>query len=1296
MKEARPAAVWPEDFLPEVSSWFLTRVGEPTSIQLKAWAASESSHALISAPTGSGKTLAAFLGVLNRLFVRALAAEEATGPAILYISPLKALSNDIEKNLNEPLSGIGSLLAGRAVAPRVMVRTGDSSQRDRQRMFKEPPDIIVTTPESLYVLLTSQRGRQILAKIETVIVDEIHALIGSRRGAHLSLSLERLTRLTGQPFQRIGISATVRPLEKVAQFLAPGQPVQMHVDQSQRPMDIAFLLPERPLDAILSQEGWAEINKKLIEKINQYRTTIIFVNNRRLCERLARQLSDLLGQDLVGAHHGSLATARRLQAEQALKAGQLKVIVATASLELGIDIGSVDLVVQIGSPRSIHGFLQRIGRAEHHKDGTARALLVPLTRDDLVECMALLQAIQQGELEESAIPEQPVDILAQQLVAELSCQGGSSLEFLEMFRRAYPYRNLSAEKFEQVLEMLSRGYSLRFGRRSRYVFYDRSSSELVGRPGARLAAILNGGAIADTFEYEVVLENENTFLGTVHEDFAIESLPGDVFQLGNAYWRILRIATNRVFVAEAPDATPSMPFWIAEAPGRTAPLSAAVSRLRDSFEAMSDFSGWLLAQRFDERVVRELSDYFAEASGVLGRLPTRANLILERFFDEAGDCHLVLHSPYGIRINRAWGLALRKRFCRKFNFELQAAATDDAILFSLSRTHSFALPEVFDYLKSGSVERILIQALLAAPMFEIRWRWNASRSLAILRQQGGRRTPPQIQKSQAQDLVALLFPDQLACAENLAGEREIPDHPLVEQTIEDCLTEAMDIQGLRTLLEDLEAGKITTHSIDTAAPSVLAHEVINARPYAFLDDAPLEERRTRAVRTDFRAQDQEFALPDSDVIGRVREDRLQPRSAMELYDQLCSLGIWRDEDSIESEFTAELIEAGKLRQSYFGAEVFWHTADYALLGGEVALDHALRGHLELLGPVTTPDLVKRLPFALDLVESALLRYVAEGWLFPIGPPLLPQAGPLHYCERSFFARMQSYQRRGNRNSLFSEEDYERFLPVWQHAHPDNQLSGVEGLARVLGQLQGLSYNYETWLSLFKERVADFSSLQLDSLFLSGRFVWLRPGTGPLRRSMVRRTPFMILERSHLHLAPQGDADDLSTYARTVFEFLSREGASFLPDIKSGTSLFDDHLRRGISELLARGLLCADSLLALETLLMPASRRQRRPMVVAGRWSLLRIREDHPDRDLMLARLLLDRHGILLRRQLEKEPLSPPWSKLVRTLRRLEMQGEVRGGRFIREAWGEQFALPGALGLLARIGVNAGTYVRQDS
>ncbi|MBI3394475.1 MAG: DEAD/DEAH box helicase [Spirochaetia bacterium] len=784
------------NFHPAVASWFENHLGAPTRIQERSWPVlSSGGHALISAPTGSGKTLAAFLSILNDLFVRALAGDLEPASKILYVSPLKALSNDVEKNLEAPLSGIADELRRNGItAPdvRVMVRTGDSTAAHRARMLRQKPHIIVTTPESLYVLLTSESGRNLLSTIETIIVDEVHAVVANRRGAHLALSMERLERVTGRRLQRIGISATVRPLQTVADFLAPGQDVTILHEGHHRETEIRMILPSTPLDAVMTMDAWADVNKQIAAMVQGIRTCLIFVNNRRLCERLSRQLSELLGDEYVGAHHGSLSYPQRLRAETALKDGRLKVMVATSSLELGIDVGSIDLVIQIASPRSIHAFLQRIGRSEHRHDGVSRAVLIPLTRDDLLECASVLYAMKSGGLEEISIPEAPLDVLAQQIVAEVSCGDVTSDELFTSITQSYPYRHLKRERFEEILGMLADGFTLRFGRRSRYVFYDRSRGTLQARKGARLSAITNGGAIPDNFEYEVILENEGAFLGTVHEDFAIESIAGDVFQLGNQFWRILRISTGKVMVAPAPGATPTMPFWIAEAPGRTVELSRAVSDLREELShrlslGLEGFTEFLETQAgLPAAAAAQVFEYLRETEKTLGTIPTQKRVVMERFFDEAGDCHIVIHSPYGARINRAWGLALRKRFCRKFNFELQAAASDDAVLFSLSKTHSFALSDVFSYVKRAAGEGLLKQAVLASPMFEIRWRWNASRSLAILRTYGGRRTPPQIQKSQAQDLVALVFPDQIACAENISGDRQIPNHPLVDQTMDDC------------------------------------------------------------------------------------------------------------------------------------------------------------------------------------------------------------------------------------------------------------------------------------------------------------------------------------------------------------------------------------------------------------------------------------------------------------------------------------------------------------------------------
>lgn len=1304
-----------DQFLPAASSWFEQTLGQPTRIQERSWEALKSgAPALISAPTGSGKTLAAFFSILDDLFRKSLAGNLAQESTVLYISPLKALSNDIEKNLRIPLDGIARELAARGTplsSPiEVMVRTGDTTPAERARMMKQKPHIIVTTPESFYVMLTSERGRSMLSTVDTLIVDEIHAIVSSRRGSHLALSIERLAALTRKPLQRIGISATVKPLDRVAEFLGAKKEVRILDEGHNRPMDVKMITPDVALDAVMTQEGWAQIHEKLIELMKSARTTLIFVNNRRLCERLARQLSDLIGQDLVGAHHGSLAHDRRRNAEQALKAGTLKVMVATSSLELGIDIGSVDLVVQIASPRSIHGFLQRIGRAEHHKDGVSRAVLVPLTRDDLVECAALLRAIKQGKLEEIEIPQAPLDILAQQLVAELACRSMTADQAFDLVRSANPYKTLERNKFEQILEMLSDGYSLRFGRRSRYVFYDRALGTLEARRGARLSAITNGGAIADNFEYEVVLADEGAFLGTVHEDFAIESMAGDVFQLGNQFWKIDRITTGKVLVSHAPNSTPTMPFWIAEAPGRSDELSVAVSNLRSDSqprmqEGLEGFAEWLEEETgLGGAAATTLFEYLREGVLVLGQMPTRKKIVLERFFDEAGDSHIVLHSPYGTRINRAWGLALRKRFCRKFNFELQAAATDDAVLFSLSKTHSFALGEVFSYLKSEIAEKILVQALLAAPMFEIRWRWNASRALAILRQYGSRRTPPQIQKSQAQDLVALVFPDQIACAENLAGDREVPDHPLVEQTIRDCLTEAMDLAGLKKLLAEIESSVIETIPVDTAAPSVFAHEIINARPYAFLDDAPLEERRTRAVRTDMHTT-QEVDLPSQEIIDLVRADcSPAPRSQAECYDQLCSLGIFRAEDVCDSPFLQELKEAGRIQRMMIGGREFYTSAEMAphartlsdledsrqpseVTSLESAIsqpifDRILRGHLETVGPVSVVDLGQRLPFSTPLLTQAMIRFENEGWLFQ-----MKTSGGIVFCERSFLARLRHYQKAYGRRQEFTLSQYSSFLIQWQHAHPDTFVAGEEGLALVLEQMQGLSMSADAWHAVLKMRVADYNPRMLDSMFLSGRFVWIRaitPGDPP-RKTISRFVPLMILSRANLSLMKNPETDGLSHYAQTVLEFIRRQGAVFFFDLQSQAGLFEDHLISGMKELVARGLLTADSLASLSSLFpdRKKARYLRRGVGIAasGRWSLLRENETPQDQDIMIARILLRRYGVIFRYLAEKEALNLPWSILVRTLRRLEMQGEIRGGRFIREAWGEQFAMPEALTLL---------------
>ncbi|HKV96211.1 MAG TPA: DEAD/DEAH box helicase [Gammaproteobacteria bacterium] len=957
-----------EYFHPATASWFRQSFAAPTPAQADAWPAIRAGqHTLIAAPTGSGKTLAAFLAAIDALVCEGLEHGLKNECHVLYVSPLKALSNDIHKNLQQPLEGIREQLRAQNLPDieiRALVRTGDTPQAERERMRREPPHILVTTPESLYILLTSDSGRRTLSTVKSVIVDEIHALAGNKRGAHLALSLERLSALTPQAPVRIGLSATQKPIEEVARFLTGGEACNIINTGHVRERRLHLELPRSPLAPVMANEVWAEIYDRLAELINAHRTTLVFANNRRQAERVARHLAERIGEEHVTSHHGSLARAHRLDAEQRLKRGELKALVATASLELGLDIGDVDLVCQLGSPRSIGTFLQRVGRSGHALGALPEGRLFPLSRDDLVECAALLDAVRRGELDALHVKEAPFDVLAQQIVGEVACREWNEAELFELYRRAWPYRNLSRADYTEVVRMLAEGYATRRGRRSAYLHRDAVNGKLRGRRGAKLVAVTNGGAIPDQFDYEVILSPAGLRVGSLNEDFAFESIPGDIFQLGNTSYRILKVETGRVLVEDAKGQPPNIPFWFGEAPARTLELSQAVSRLREKADGLLCASGamdnrekspcashalppsqrgvsgqpthqaastggalpplqrgawgdfmaeggvsepkaklerWLCAElQLDAVAAQQLAAYLAAARAALGTLPTQNQVVFERFFDEAGDQHFVIHSPFGACINRAWGLALRKRFCRKFNFELQAAALEDSIVLSLGPTHSFSLEEPARYLNSASALDVLQQAVLNAPMFGTRWRWVTSTALAVRRNRNGRRAPPAFQRADAQDLVAVVFPDQLACAENLTGAIEIPDHPLVKQTLHDCLHEVMDADGFLALLRRLESGELKVVARDLAAPSPLAQEILSARPYAFLDDAPAEERRTLAVQSRGISSLEDagaLAALDPDAIARVRAEVWpEARDADELHDALTILGFLTEEE----------------------------------------------------------------------------------------------------------------------------------------------------------------------------------------------------------------------------------------------------------------------------------------------------------------------------------------------------------------------------------------------------------------
>src|SRR5438477_955743 len=955
MSSAPPSLVWAH---PLIQEWFIQKFGTPTEPQEQGWPHILAGRTtLISAPTGSGKTLAAFLACIDRLVHKALAGDLQDRTEVLYVSPLKALGNDIHKNLEGPLGEILQLAGERGLLMpeiRTAVRTGDTLQAERRAMLKRPPHILVTTPESLYMLLTANQSRAILRDVETVIVDEIHAVADDKRGAHLVLSLERLQALTPKPPVRIGLSATQKPIEAVAKFLTGNgrpDPVIVNIGHK-RQLELGVEVPPSPLGPVASNEMWDEIYGRVIELVEQHRSTLVFVNTRRMAERMAHQLGERIGEDNVAAHHGSLSRKLRLAAEKKLKEGQVKVLVATASLELGIDIGTVDLVSQISSPRAIAVALQRVGRSGHWRGAVPKGRFFATTRDDLLECAALVRGIRRGELDRLMIPESPLDILAQQIVATCATNHAArpphsraELEFIpetgqvdeidsragvpatreeddsgwdedELFalvKRAYPYRNLSRENYDAILEMLAEGIAARRGRYGAYLHRDRVNHKLRARRGSRLAAITSGGAIPETAPFTVVGQPDGIVVGTLDEDFAVESNAGDIMLLGNSSWRIRRVEgkSGRVLVEYAHGAPPTVPFWRREAPARTEELSFCVADLRQEISdrlakifpvgvsqaqpEVAETVSWLKEEcGLDDAGAEQTIEYVLQGRAVLGAVPTQQTIIAERFFDEAGGMQLVIHAPFGARINKAWGLALRKRFCRSFNFELQAAATDNGLNIALAEQHSFPLADVFQFLQAETVQPILEQASLASPIFATRWRWDACRALALLRFQGGKKVPPQIQRIRSDDLLASVFPDVAACQENVEGDIQIPDHPLVHEVMKDVLTEAMDIEGLQKLLCGISDGSIRCVAVDTPVPSQFSHEILNANPYAFLDDAPLEERRARAVEMRRMLPEsvlEEVGKLEPAAIAQVREEAWPDvRDADELHDVLHTLG----------------------------------------------------------------------------------------------------------------------------------------------------------------------------------------------------------------------------------------------------------------------------------------------------------------------------------------------------------------------------------------------------------------------
>ncbi len=1389
---------------PLVREWFVAKFGTPTEPQEQGWPQILARrNTLICAPTGSGKTLAAFLACIDGLVRKAIAGDLLDQTEVLYVSPLKALSNDIQKNLDAPLGEILQLARERGyLMPeiRTAVRTGDTLMHDRRKMLDRPPHILVTTPESLYILLTAAKSREILRTVSTLIVDEIHAVADDKRGAHLALSLERLEAITLQPPVRIGLSATQKPIELVGQFLVGCErpaPVIVEVAQ-RRHIDLAVEVPSSELGPVASNEMWDEIYARIAKLVQDHRSTLIFVNTRRLAERVGHNLAALLGEDAVASHHGSLSRQRRLAVEAKLKAGEIRALVATASLELGIDIGTVDLVCQIGSPRSIAVALQRAGRSGHWRGAIPKCRFFATTRDELIECGALVRSMRHGELDQLQIPEAPLDVLAQQIVAACGADDWQEDDLFALVLRAFPYRNLQRKDFDEIVAMLSDGIAARRGRYGAYLHRDQVNHRLRGRRGARLAAITSGGAIPDNALYTVIAEPEGVVIGTVDEDFAVESLRGDIILLGNSSWRIRRVQSGSVLVEDAKGAPPNIPFWLGEAPSRTMELSQQVAGIRDQVSQLTATAAprpessagvpagilrpptqqtpsssaeenlncskppinpqstvqapyqsvaainWLREEcGMDQPGAEQAVEYILAGRAVLRAVPTQQTIIAERFFDEAGGMQLIIHAPFGGRINKAWGLALRKRFCRSFNFELQAAATENGINISLGEQHSFPLADVFHFLHSESVEELLEQAVLASPIFGTRWRWAAGRSLALLRFMGGKKVPPQIQRMRSDDLLAAVFPEAAACQENIEGDIQIPDHPLTRETMKDALREAMDIDGLKQVLVDIASGKINCLAVETPVPSQFSHEILNANPYAYLDDAPLEERRARAV-------EMRRALPESVLseIGRldpaaIAEVRAEVwpdvRDADELHDALLDLvALPESLDSLHpsitsgntrawADYLSALVAARRAERARAAGRIYWVAAEKAATFAAIfpdavfdtslpAIEQAqpsredalllfLTGWLAHSGPTTANALGELLGVATSDIEKTTLRLEASGAILR-GTFTGESRGEIEWCNRRVLARIHKLTLGALRKQIepVNAAQFMRWLLRWQHVTTNSRLLGEHGTLEILQQLQGFEAPANAWESqILARRIANYDPKVLDSLCLTGAVGWGRlsphPSTLGEASDAIRRViptsvaplTFFIREDADWMIPrhAEGDAREsgaLSAAARDVLAHLRQRGASFFADIVRATGKLKSEIETALWELVTAGMITADGFDNIRALIDPKRRsgqgrgQSSRPRHSVGRWSLLYASEPADRARVAEATcwMLLRRYGVVFREMIARETILPRWRELLIAFRRLEDQGQIRGGRFVSGFLGEQFALPVAV------------------
>jgi len=1295
--EVEPLAV----FRPETRAWFERTFDAPTPAQALGWPAIASGeHTLIQAPTGSGKTLAAFLFGLDRL-----SPNPGDGLRLLYVSPLKALNYDVERNLRGPLAGLQSELT-------VAVRTGDTPQKERAAMLRKPPDILITTPESLFLLLTSQ-ARDILTGVETLILDEVHAVAGTKRGAHLALSVERLTRLLDKPMQRIGLSATQRPMEEIGQFVSGAREIRLVDAGRAKELDLQVVVPLEDMRELGASEGpayqpeltdtsglsvgadparysiWPSIYPEVLRLVEEHRSTIVFVNNRRLAERLALRLNELAEKEIARAHHGSLAREQRVEVEELLKKGDIPCLVATSSLELGIDMGAVDLVVQVESPKSVARGLQRVGRAGHELGAVSRGRIFPKFRADLLEAAVVAKAMLSGEIEETVIPRNPLDVLAQQIVAISSQEEIAVSDLHELIRRAYPFRDLSRVQLENVLDMLAGRYpSDEFAELRARIVWDRTGGTIKGRDGARRLAVTNAGTIPDRGLFGVHLVDGGGRVGELDEEMVYEARAGQTFLLGASTWRIEEITRDRVLVTPAPGVPGAVPFWKGEGVGRPFELGEKIGKASRQLVALSDEQAverLALEHRLDERAAANLLTFLREQEGVTRVLPSDRTVVVERFRDEIGDWRVCLLTPFGARVHAPWAMALTARIRDALGLEVQSIWSDDGI--ALHFPDADAPPPTEELLLDpDDLEDLVVGELGQTALFGARFRENASRALLIPRRRPDQRTPLWQQRLKAQSLL------QVA--------RKYPSFPIVLETYRECLQDVFDLPALRRLLQGIRTRQIDLVDVETPSASPFSASLLfdYIATYMYEDDTPAAERRAQALSLDrdllreLLGQEELRDLLDREAVEQVeRQLRGSPRTADELHDLLRLRGDLRpggyDErlaDALVAERRAIRVriaqeerliaaeDAGRYRDA-LGAMPPGGLPEAFLEGGEHPMRSLVLRFAKGRGPFTTAE--AKAHFGID-VERELRALEREEKL--VRGELRPGGVEREWCDPEVLHRLRRASLAALRREVepVEQRTLGRFLPGW------HGIDRRATLREALVPLQGLALPVSLWESdVLPRRVPRYAPAELDQLCASGEVVWV--GAGLDRVAVFFRDDARALGRPPAADRPEGE----------VHERLRRalgRSAEFWLDLLAAAELDAEDALPALWDLVWAGEVTNDAWQPLR-----AGRRygvprpERRPRrfsrrrahattATQGRWSLTgRLFAERLDRRA-LAELLLERHGVVTRDGVRAEGIPGGYGAVYADLRALETLGLCRRGYFVEGLGGAQFALGGAV------------------